>query len=180
MEALFDSLPPGVAGLLAEAGFPVDGELVIKRMLSRSGRNRIYLNGSLCPLSVLAQAGAALVHIYGQHEHHTLLQAETHLNLLDAFAGDLPAPAMKENYAALAQAANRLSEARASLERKRRERALLEAQAEEIAQARLRPGEEEEMRATQKYSGARRKAAPGLSRGRGAALRRRRRDRRAA
>jgi DNA repair protein RecN (Recombination protein N) len=148
VEALFDSLPPGVAGLLDEAGFPVDGELVIKRVLSRSGRNRIYLNGGLCPLGVLAQAGAALVHIYGQHEHHTLLQAETHLNLLDAFTGDLPAPAMKENYAALAQAANRLGEARASLERKRRERALLEGQAAEIAQARLRPGEEEEMRAT--------------------------------
>lgn len=148
VEALFDFLPPGVADLLDEAGFPVDGELVIKRVLSRSGRNRIYLNGGLCPLGVLAQAGAALVHIYGQHEHHTLLQAETHLNLLDAFTGGLPVPAMKEKYAALAQAANQLGEARVSLERKRRERALLEAQAAEIAQARLRPGEEEEMRAT--------------------------------
>src|SRR5687768_9257227 len=64
VEALFDRLPAGLADLLDEAGLATDGELVIKRILSRSGRNRIYLNGSLCPLAVLAQAGALLVHIY--------------------------------------------------------------------------------------------------------------------
>ena len=63
-----------------------NGELVIKRIVNRSGKNRIYLNGSLCPLTLLAEIGSFLVHIYGQHEHHTLLQPETHLNLLDAFA----------------------------------------------------------------------------------------------
>jgi DNA repair protein RecN (Recombination protein N) len=148
VEALFDSLPPGIADLLEDAGFAVDGELVIKRVLSRSGRNRIYLNGGLCPLAVLAQVGALLVHIYGQHEHHTLLQSETHLNLLDAFTGALPLPAMKEKHAELVRATNQVAEAHASLEQKRRERALFEAQAAEIAQARLRPGEEEEIRAT--------------------------------
>jgi DNA repair protein RecN (Recombination protein N) len=147
VEALFDRLPSGLADLLNDAGFATDGELVIKRTLSRSGRNRIYLNGSLCPLAVLAQAGALLVHIYGQHEHHTLLQSETHLNFLDAFAGSLPLPAMKEKYSALAQAASELDSARASLEQRRRERALLEAQATELAAARLRGGEEEEIRA---------------------------------
>src|SRR6185503_6453119 len=86
VEALFDYLPPAIQSRLGEAGFEVGDELVIKRILSRSGKNRIYLNGSLCPLNVLAQIGSSLVHIYGQHEHHTLLQPETHLNLLDAFA----------------------------------------------------------------------------------------------
>jgi DNA repair protein RecN (Recombination protein N) len=148
VEALFDSLPQGIADLLENAGFAVDGELVIKRVLSRSGRNRIYVNAGLCPLAVLAQAGALLVHIYGQQEHHTLLQSETHLNLLDAFTGALPLPAMKEKHTELVRATNQLAEARASLEEKRRERALFEAQAAEIAEARLRPGEEEEIRAT--------------------------------
>src|SRR5688572_18208615 len=104
VEALFDAVPPAVESLLGDAGFQVDEELVIKRVLSRSGKNRIYVNGSLCPLSVLAQAGGSLVHIYGQHEHHTLLQAETHLNLLDAFAGLAAAQAMKEQYDALVRA----------------------------------------------------------------------------
>ncbi|MGH7795396.1 MAG: DNA repair protein RecN [Candidatus Binatia bacterium] len=148
VEALFDALPPAIESQLKDAGFEADGELVIKRVLSRSGKNRIHLNGSLCPLGVLAEAGGSLVHIYGQHEHHTLLQAETHLNLLDAFANVAAARSMKEKYDALVRAWNELNETRDSLEQRRREKALLEAQAEEISQARLQPGEEEEIRAT--------------------------------
>jgi DNA repair protein RecN (Recombination protein N) len=145
VEALFDYLPPEVASRLSAAGFQVEDELVVKRVLNRSGKNRIYLNGSLCPLSVLAQTGGALVHIYGQHEHHTLLQAETHLQLLDAFAG-VSALDTKEKYDALVRAWSELNTTRESLEQRRREKALLEAQAEEIDGARLKPGEEEEIR----------------------------------
>ena len=147
VEALFDALPAGVESKLREAGFEADDELVIKRVLSRSGKNRIYLNGSLCPLGVLAEAGGALVHIYGQHEHHTLLQAETHLHLLDGFA-NLATRSAKEKFDALVHAWNELRESRDLLEQRRRDRALLEAQAEEISQARLHPGEEEEIRAS--------------------------------
>jgi DNA repair protein RecN (Recombination protein N) len=147
VEALFDGLPAGIDTALKSAGFEVADELVIKRVLSRSGKNRIYLNGGLCPLAVLAEIGALLVHIYGQHEHHNLLQAETHLNLLDAFANLTPR-SMKEKYDALAHAWNQLRENRESLEQRRRDRALLEAQVDEIGQARLHAGEEDEIRAT--------------------------------
>jgi len=82
VEALFESLPPAITTKLSDAGYASDGDVVIKRILNRSGKNRIYLNGSLCPLNLLAEVGGDLVHIYGQHEHHTLLQPETHLNLL--------------------------------------------------------------------------------------------------
>ncbi|HEY2921771.1 MAG TPA: DNA repair protein RecN [Candidatus Binatia bacterium] len=147
VEALFETLPPAIESKLGEAGFETDGELVIRRILNRSGKNRIYLNGSLCPLGLLAEVGSALVHIYGQHEHHTLLQPETHLNLLDAFADlDQDAKSMKVSFDALSATWNRLQETRASLDNQRREKALLETQVEEIAQARLRPGEEEELR----------------------------------
>jgi DNA repair protein RecN (Recombination protein N) len=74
VEALFENLPPSMERKLTEAGFDARDELVVKRILSRVGRNRIYINGSLCPLSLLSEIGSALVHIYGQHEHHTLLQ----------------------------------------------------------------------------------------------------------
>ena len=149
VEALFDGVPKLIEAKLADAGFELDGELVIKRILNRSGKNRIYLNGSLCPLNLLADIGGALVHIYGQHEHHSLLQPETHLNLLDAFAGvDALALAMKQQYAVLAAAWNELNDTRDSLDQRRRERATLEAQAEEIARAHLKLGEEEELRAS--------------------------------
>jgi DNA repair protein RecN (Recombination protein N) len=149
VEALFDSLPPAIAARLGAAGFDGGDELVIKRMLNRSGKNRIYLNGSLSPLALLAELGGALVHIYGQHEHHSLLRPETHLNLLDAFGElDGPSQAMREKFAALSSTWSRLTQTREELERHRRERALLEAQAEELGRARLRVGEEEELRAS--------------------------------
>ncbi len=148
VEALFDGVPPLIAAKLADAGFELDGELVIKRILNRSGKNRIYLNGSLCPLNLLAEIGGALVHIYGQHEHHSLLQPETHLNLLDAFADvDAMTLAMKQQFVALTAAWRDLNETRDSLDRRRRERATLESQSEEIGRAQLKAGEEEELRA---------------------------------
>jgi DNA repair protein RecN (Recombination protein N) len=147
VEALFETLPPAIESKLGAAGFETDGELVIRRILNRSGKNRIYLNGSLCPLGLLAEVGSALVHIYGQSEHHNLLQPETHLNLLDAFADlDQDAKSMKGSFDALSDAWNRLRETLASLDHRRKEKALLESQVEEIAQARLRVGEEEELR----------------------------------
>jgi DNA repair protein RecN (Recombination protein N) len=147
VEALFETLPPAIESKLGAAGFETDGELVIRRILNRSGKNRIYLNGSLCPLGLLAEVGSALVHIYGQHEHHSLLQPETHLNLLDAFADlDQDAKSMKGSFDALSDAWKRLQETLASLDHRRKEKALLESQVEEIAQARLRVGEEEDLR----------------------------------
>jgi DNA repair protein RecN (Recombination protein N) len=147
VEALFDSVPASVAGKLAEAGFESDGDLVIRRMLQRSGKNRIYLNGSLGSLNLLAELGASLVHIYGQHEHHTLLQADTHLNLLDAFA-ELGANSetMRDRFAALAEAWQKLMECRDALEQQRKDKTALESQAEEIGGARLKAGEEEDLR----------------------------------
>jgi len=148
VEALFDGVPAPLAAKLALAGFESDGELAIKRILNRSGKNRIYLNGSFCPLNLLAEVGGALVHIYGQHEHHTLLQPETHLILLDAFAGlEQASRVMGEHFTALSRAWNELRQSRDSLEQRRKERTLLEAQIEEISAARLKAGEEEELRA---------------------------------
>ena len=148
VEALFEDLPPAVEAKLSDAGFDNNGDLVIRRILNRSGKNRVYLNGSLCPLAVLAEVGGLLVHIYGQHEHHTLLQPETHLHMLDAFGAlDAAASAMKEAFESVSTIWNELTEKKEALERHRRERALLEAQAEEIHAARLRRGEEDELRA---------------------------------
>jgi DNA repair protein RecN (Recombination protein N) len=145
VEALFDDAPPPVREKLRESGFD-DGELVIKRIVSRSGRNRIYIGGSLCPLNLLSEMGDALVHVYGQHEHHTLRDPESHLGLLDAFGGlGDAARAMGEKFAVVARTWRELRESREALAKRKQERGLLEAQAAEIAAARLRPEEEQEL-----------------------------------
>ena len=148
VEALFDSLPEELSEKLGNAGFEAEDEIVIKRIVSRSGKNRIYLNGSLAPRAVLAEIGASLVQIYGQHEHQTLLQPETHLGLLDGFAElEASARSMQMSYKILTASWNELNQVKQSIEQKRREKALLETQLEELERARLKPGEEEELRA---------------------------------
>jgi len=148
VEALFEEVPEAVKEKLREASFAVDDELVIKRIVSRSGRNRIYLGGSLCPLSLLSDISSSMVHIYGQHEHHALLKPETHMGLLDAFAGLVDSVSgMSAKFHTLDSVWQSLSQARALLEKRKKEKGALETQAEEIVNARLRPGEEEELQA---------------------------------
>ncbi|HEX2225917.1 MAG TPA: DNA repair protein RecN [Candidatus Binatia bacterium] len=148
VEASFEELPPTVKDKLDNAGIAVDEDLIIRRVVTRAGKNRVYLGGSLCPLGLLSEIGPAIVHIYGQHEHQTLLNPETHIDLLDAFgelAGDVHS--MGEKFSAFASAWQALKHAREEVERRRRERGLLEAQVEEIARARLRQDEEAELQA---------------------------------
>ena len=144
VEALFSDLPAATRDALAAAGCDADDELVLKRVVTRGGRSRIYLNGSLSPLSVLSKVGPGLVHIYGQHEQHTLLRTESHLGLLDAH-GDLEekAAAMKQRFGEFAAAWKRMCDLREKLADKAREEALLRAQLEEVEGAKLDPGEEE-------------------------------------
>ena len=144
VEAQFSDLPAATRDVLVTAGCDDDDELVLKRVVTRAGRNRIYLNGSLSPRSVLSDAGAGLIHIYGQHEQHTLLRTESHLGLLDAHGGlEQKAAAMTQRFGEFAAAWKRMCELREKLADKAREEALLRAQVEEIADAKLDPGEEE-------------------------------------
>jgi DNA repair protein RecN (Recombination protein N) len=148
VEALFEPVPGPLGGKLAENGLEGHDQLVIKRIVSRSGKNRVYLNGSLGSLGLLSEFGGALIHIYGQHEHHTLLRPESHLALLDSY-GELAERVreMKARYRALELAWEALKRARDELERGRRESARLKEQADELARAQLKSGEEEDLRA---------------------------------
>ncbi len=144
VEALFSELPAATRDALETAGCEVEDELVLKRIVSRGGRNRIYLNGSLSPLSLLSNVGGGLIHIYGQHEQHTLRRTDTHLGLLDAHGGlEAGAAAMKKRFEAFATAWKRVCELEETLAEKKREEAFLRDQVKEIEEAGLEPGEEE-------------------------------------
>jgi DNA repair protein RecN (Recombination protein N) len=124
-----------------------ESELILKRILSRSGRHRVYVNGSPCPLRVLEELGGTLVDIHGQHEQQSLLAATKQLDALDAFGRHFE---MRGQYE---QAYQGWKELRAQLDvlqtdvadRARRED-MLRFQAQEIQQAGLGPDEEELLR----------------------------------
>jgi DNA repair protein RecN (Recombination protein N) len=148
VEALLAPVPETLRDKLRESGYGDEEELVIKRVISRSGKNRVYVSGSLCPLGSLSEIGAHLIHIYGQHEHHALLKSETHLGLLDAY-GRLAEKTeeMKKGYNSLTAASGLLRQAREVLERRQREEQSLREQMEELSRAQLQVGEEEELKA---------------------------------
>lgn len=147
VEALFDlSGKPELLSGLSGAGVECDGELLVKRVVARSGRNRVFLGGSLSTVGVLSEVASLLINIYGQHESQTLLKPENHLLLLDAYAGCTP---LRQEFGVL-HAAYRAAEAELkSLEEGERDRERridqLAFQAEEIARAVLQPDEEEEL-----------------------------------
>ena len=161
IEAVFEVGGDAARARLAEAGFEAKGhELLVRRALARGGRNRIHLNGTLATLAVLESIGDSLIRVYGQHEHHTLRQSETHLGLLDAFAdhgGQLEA--MRRGFAAHRDLAERLRRVLAGKETARARAEMLRFQAKEIGEAGLTPGEEEELRQEQQVLGAAEKLA---------------------
>ncbi len=67
-----------------------DGELLVRRVVPRSGRSRVYLNGQLATLGMLTEVMRGAVDLTSQHEHVSLLDPDRHLDTLDAFGGLLP------------------------------------------------------------------------------------------
>ncbi len=80
---------PVVAAWLQENDLDLDGgECILRRVVTREGRSRAYINGSPAPLARLRELGDRLVNIHGQHDHQALLVAAEQRALLDAH-GDL-------------------------------------------------------------------------------------------
>ncbi|HTG81611.1 MAG TPA: DNA repair protein RecN [Geobacteraceae bacterium] len=147
VEALFDlSGHPAIRARLAETGVECDCELLVKRVVARSGRNRVFVGGGLSTIGALADLARQLINIYGQHESQTLLKPDNHLRLLDDCGWLVP---LRAEYAAIYEEYRRtLAEIR-RLEEGEREAArridLLSFQAEEIGAVALSAGEEEEL-----------------------------------
>ena len=138
--------------LLEEAGVPWDPEepLLVTRTVSADGRTRAHVNGALVPLALLGRVGAHLVEVSSQHQHQGLLREELHGRLLDAGLppeGRGALEAYRDAYGAWGRARAEV-ERLERLEQEGRERAeFLRFQAQEIRQAGLEPGEDEELRA---------------------------------
>jgi DNA repair protein RecN (Recombination protein N) len=124
-----------------------ESELILRRVLSRSGRHRVYVNGSLYPLRVLEELGGTLVDIHGQHEQQSLLATAKQLEALDGF-GRLTE--LREQYEHTYQGWKELRRALEVLQNDVSDRArredLLRFQVQEIEQAGLLSDEEEQLR----------------------------------
>ena len=147
VEALFDlSTANNLRVALADAGFDNGNELLVRRVLSLSGKNRIYVNGALATAAQLQSWLTQIVAIYGQHEQFALARGETHGQLLDSYAGiGTELAAYRRLYEQIRKTRDELARLdRAELERQQR-LDLLGYQQQEIAAADLRSGEDGEL-----------------------------------
>ena len=153
VEAVFDvEGDAAVAAVLEAAGLAAEaGELVIRRELTRSGRHRAFVNDSPVTVAFLERLGDHLVDVHGQHEQQRLLEPSAQLDLLDRF-GD--AEALRGRVGDLHRRLRAAETAVAALGRTVRDAAqredLLRFQLSELDGARLRSGEEEELRTEQR------------------------------
>ncbi len=144
VEAVFDiGQNRDLRARLQAMGFHPGREIVVKRVVSRSGKNRVYVDGNLATVAILGEISEALVNICSQHEHQVLLDPESHIDILDEF-GDLGAErarfsALYEEY--LTRRAKRDDLAAKNRNRAEREE-FLRFQVGEIERAALKPGED--------------------------------------
>lgn len=122
-------------------------EVVVRRVLLRTGRGRSYVNGRLASLQELEQFAGSLVDIHGQHEQQSLLNPTAQLEAIDQF-GKLAG--LREEYARAyaewRQATRRLEEVRVQTSAIREREDLLRYQAQEIREAAIQPGEDEALK----------------------------------
>ena len=128
-----------------------DLELIVRREITAQGRSRAFVGNALVTATVLKDKTAPLVELHGQHEHQTLLDPQSHLGILDDFAG---LGTERGKVAAAFQEWRRLQSELDAFQMDERERAarvdLLKFQVTELERARLKPGEDEELDASRR------------------------------
>jgi DNA repair protein RecN (Recombination protein N) len=143
------SIPPDlrarVDSVLEGAGLPEsdDDEVFIRRVITRGGRGRCYVNGALTTAARLGELGALLVDLSSQHQHQGLVDPARHLEILDVFgSASAESSAMTAAWTAVREALEAL-EALGGDEREREARVdYLRFQLDELDGANLKSGED--------------------------------------
>ena len=150
IEGLF-SIPVsgGLCSIFEESGIEIDtgeSDLIVRRELSATGKNRIFINGQLVTQGFLKRIGTFLVDIHGQGEQAALYDIETHIEMLDEFAG---VDFQKNQVTGAFHSWSAVRSELASLEKDTAEKLqildILRFQVVEIKAANLQPGEDAEL-----------------------------------
>jgi DNA repair protein RecN (Recombination protein N) len=136
-----------VRELLESQGIELEEDrLIIRRVVSRSGRNKVFVNGGLSTLASLAKLTEGFVDISGQHDHQGLTRPGKHVQILDAFGKlDAQAHQYRNAYRELSELIGDRDALMGRLEDRLARTEVLRFQLREIEQAELREGEFDEV-----------------------------------
>lgn len=145
--AVFSGLSTTTLELLDQMGYEADeGELMISREISVDGKGTCRLCGRPIGVTMLREIGNTLINIHGQHDSQYLLNKEKHIDFLDSFAQlDTLYDRYRDCFSQLIAMRRELNSLNVDEAEKARQIDLLEYQINEIEQAELVPGEEEEL-----------------------------------
>ncbi|WP_461481896.1 DNA repair protein RecN [Porticoccus sp.] len=152
VSALFDVSrdPAAVEWLKAHDFATADADCLLRRVLTREGRSRGYINGQSATMQQLRELGEMLMDIHSQHEHQSLLRRDSHRQILDDFAGcTAAANALRDTYRQWAAAHQQLQRLASASDAQEARKALLGFQLEELAELALADGELQQLEAQQ-------------------------------
>ena len=153
VEALFEISPAKEELLehLRSKGFEVDNSLIIKRVLSRNGRSRYYLNNSMATAALLGEISENLFSVASQHDHQLLLNPRNHLDFIDAVGELLPRrQQFNKIYTQWTDILSQHKKLQQMEQDREQRRDLLTFQLQEIKEAGISPAEDEMLAAEKK------------------------------
>jgi DNA repair protein RecN (Recombination protein N) len=125
---------------------PEEGIILIRRTLKKAGRGSIYIQSTPVTLSELREFSALVFDMHSQHEHQSLLSPDNHRRMLDRYGGtEEEARHFGEVFTVLSTKRKELQSLLGNERDRLRELDILQFSVNEIEEARLNPGEEEEL-----------------------------------
>lgn len=130
--------------------FPENGEVIMSRKILASGRSICRINSETVSAALMRKVASLLIDIHGQHEHQSLLTKKNHIKYLDAFAKkelEEKRNKLSSCYHTYMECKRALEESSMDAGQQMRELSFLQYEIDEIEEAHLQPGEDEELEA---------------------------------
>ena len=135
-----------VSRIMEEHDLPCEGQIILRRVQSKDGRSRAFVNDAPVSVHLLKTIGSALVEIHGQNESQSLTDGPVQLSLLDSYAGHGDkVDALKQKYNHLKECEEQLELYKNASERAAAEEDFLRHALEELEKIDLKEGEEESL-----------------------------------
>ena len=129
----------------------IDGTIIISREINVNGKNVCKINGRMVTVTELKEFMRKIIEIHGQNDSQNLLDNKEHIKYLDSFIGsELEKEEYRKNYERYIEIKKELKENYGDEKERQRKLDLLKYQFEEIEEANLIEGEEEELSNKQK------------------------------
>ena len=130
----------------AENDLEIEGEIIIKRSLTKDGKSKIFINDQIITQRLLKELGSYLIEIHGQFDNQGLLNPATHLSVLDNFGGyKKEIIDMETSYHEYKDILNKLEKAKADFLKNSKDEENITHWVKELEQANIHAGEFEQL-----------------------------------